>query len=43
MAVTVTWIFLFHATVAGGIGIAILLNKKEDDIEEIKQPNQSKE
>lgn len=38
-AVIENLIMLIHAGVIGGIGIAILLNKKEDDIEEITSNN----
>lgn len=35
-AVIESLIMLIHAGVVGGIGLAILLNTKEDNIEEIK-------
>lgn len=43
LAVTETWWLLIHGSVISAIGIAILLNKKEDDIEEIKSSEDNKE
>lgn len=36
-------ILLVHAGVVGGIGVAILLNKNEDSIEEIRNNNEKKD
>ena len=38
-AVVESLIMLIHAGVVGGLGIAILLNKKEDEIEKINNTN----
>lgn len=40
LAVTETWWMLIHATFIASVGIAILLNNREDEIEEIKKDNQ---
>ena len=40
LAMHTTWIFLFHGSIASAIGIAILLNKKEDEIEDINEPKE---
>lgn len=38
-AIVESLIMLIHAGVIGGLGLAILLNKKEDEIEEINNAN----